>query len=205
MTDVLDQILCDAKSEAGSSASEISARSPPASYSPPPKHPSGPNQGIGKVRYTHDAMVDLIITNPAISQNELARHFGYTAGWVSQIIASDAFQTRLAERAGQLIDPMIQTSVKQRFDALVLRSMELLQEKLNKQAHEVPDNLVLRTLEVASRAAGYGAKVEVNKTELNVEVHLEHLGNNLTQLLRRRKNEEALPGEFSAITSETFQ
>jgi hypothetical protein len=150
-------------------------------------------------------MVDLIIANPAISQQELARHFGYTPGWISQVIASDSFQTRLAERSAQLVDPLIQNSVKVKFDALVLRSMELLQEKLNRQAHEVPDNLVLRTLEVASRAAGYGAKTEVAATQVNVDVHLENLGNNLTQLLRRRKAEESLPGEFSELTSETVQ
>lgn len=209
MIDVLDQLLVDVregKVEGEAQEREVlDGRQPPGAFSPAPKWPSGANQGIGKVRYTHDTMVDLIISNPAISQNELAAHFGYTPGWVSQIISSDAFQARLAERSEQLIDPMIRLSVKQRFESLVLRSMELLQQKLDKPAHQVPDNLVLRTLEVASRAAGYGAKVEVTKTEVNVDVHLEALGNNLTQLLRRRKAEAALPGEFTEITSETVQ
>ena len=82
------------------------------------KWPSGANRGVARVSYTHDAMIDAIIHNPTISQNQLAAHFGYTPGWVSQIIASDAFQARLAERTGELVDPTIRASVEDRFKAL---------------------------------------------------------------------------------------
>lgn len=145
--------------------------------------------GIEKVRYTHDGMINLIIANPAVSQNELARHFGYTASWISQIIASDAFQSRLAERTTELVDPMIRTSVEEKFKGLVLRSLEILAEKLNKPSDQIPDQLALRALEVASKAAGYGAReaplVQVN----NITTHLDELGNNLVNLLRKKKQE----------------
>jgi hypothetical protein len=42
-------------------------------------------QEIQKVRYTHDAMIDLIIADPSIHQNHLAKIFGYTASFVSII------------------------------------------------------------------------------------------------------------------------
>ena len=152
--------------------------------------PSGARRGIAEVKYTHDGMIDLIIADPSISQNALARHFGYTASWVSQIISSDSFQSRLAERTKDLVDPLIVKSVQQRFQALVLRSMEILQEKLNRPSDEIPDQLALRALELSTRAAGYGAKDSgVPPTSVNVNVHLESLGNNLVQLLKRRKAE----------------
>lgn len=142
--------------------------------------------GIQKVRYSHDAMIDLIIQNPIVSQNELALVFGYTAGWVSQIIASDAFQMRLAERKDELIDPTIRATVELRFRALVIRSQELLLEMLNKPTHQIPANLVIKTLEVSSKAAGFGAKPpEVQPGEDVVE----RLASRLVSLQRRVRNE----------------
>lgn len=155
-----------------------------------PSAPSLPRPpGIQKVRYTHDAMIDLIIANPAISQNELALTFGYSASWVSQIIASDAFQSRLAERTEKLVDPNIRFSVEERFKGLVLRSLEILAEKLNKPAREIPDQLALRALELSSRAAGYGAKSEAPLVQNNLNFHLDELGGNLVALLRKKKAE----------------
>lgn len=162
--------------------------------------PSGAARGIQKITYTQDAMINLILANPAISQNELALHFGYTASWVSQVIASDAFQQRLKERAKELIDPSILESIENQFKGLVSRSLDILREKLNKQADQIPDQLALRTLELSSRALGYGARAEtLQKTEVNVEVHLEQMGENLVKLLHRKK------AEAEPIDAEIYQ
>jgi hypothetical protein len=156
-----------------------------------PLWPSGASKGVMKLSYTHDAMVDLLIANPMISQNDLADRFGYTASWVSQILSSDAFQSRLAERTESLVDPTIRATIEERFKAIVLRSLDILATKLNKHPDQIPDNLALRTFELGSRAAGYGAKVDKapvqNVTEMHV--HLESLGEGLTNLLRRKKAE----------------
>lgn len=167
---------------------------------PGPQWPSGVSKGIAKVSYTHDSMIDLILANPTISQNQLAAHYGYSATWVSQIISSDAFQARLAERASSLIDPTIRATVEDRFRGLVYRSLEILSEKLEKPSHQIPDNLALRTLELSSRALGYGARDQTPPTApVEMHVHLENLGQNLTQLLHRRKAEAtALDGEIES-------
>jgi DNA-binding MarR family transcriptional regulator len=151
--------------------------------------PSGVSKGVAKVSYTHDAMIDLIIQDPCISQQQLAAHFNYTASWVSQIIASDSFQARLAERTQDLVDPTIRATVQDRFKAIVLRSLEILQAKLERPAHQIPDNLVLRSLETSSRALGYGAREAQPGPAVNVEFHLEGLADNLTKLLARKKAE----------------
>lgn len=120
--------------------------------------PPAPRQAIQKVRYSHDAMIDMIVANPWISQGELARNFGYTEGWVSQVIASDAFQARLAERKNELVDPHLRATIEERFKGLVVRSIEILMRKLEEPATKISDELAIKALEVASRAAGYGAK-----------------------------------------------
>ena len=155
-----------------------------------PKWPSGASKGVVKVRYTHDAMIDAIIAEPTISQNQLAAIFGYSAGWVSQIISSDAFQSRLAERTSELVDPTIRVTVKERFDALVLRSLEILKEKLERPSSSIPDNQVIRSLEIGARAAGYGARDALPAgPQVNMHLHLEALGEGLTKLLQRKKGE----------------
>lgn len=117
--------------------------------------------GVKKPSYTHEALSDLILANPAISQNELAAHFGYTPGWISQIIASDAFQAHLHTRKEKIIDPVLRGAIEESFKGLVLQSIQRLREKLEANPS---DNLVLEVFKNSSRALGYGAKpgVQVN-------------------------------------------
>lgn len=143
-----------------------------------------------KLNYSHEAMIDLIIAKPWISQDEIALSFGYSPSWISTIFTSDAFQAKLAERTKVLVDPVVQASVAERFKSMVLRSQEILMEKLSQPAKLIPDNLALRTMELASRALGYGARPDVAApSTVNVNLHLEQLGGNLTTLLARKKSE----------------
>lgn len=153
----------------------------------PPRKPP-----ITKINYSHDGMINLILAHRGITQNQLAAHFGYSASWVSQVMSSDAFQARLAERALEIEDPTLRATVEDNLKGLVARSMEILKEKLAKPPSEVPDNLAIRTLELSTRALGYGARdtAQVN-VQVNVEQHLESLGGRLTDLLKRKQSEAA--------------
>lgn len=110
-----------------------------------------------KMRYSHQAMADLIVENPAIKQNEIAIIFDRTPGWVSTIITSDAFQCLLASRKAELVDPEITLSHRERFGASLTRSLQVLQEKLARPAGDIPDNLVLRAIELGTKGLGIGA------------------------------------------------
>ena len=150
------------------------------------------------ISYAHDQMIDLVLANPGISQGEIARLLGYSEGWISQIFNSDVFQSRLASRRDALIDPSIQKQIAEGLDGLIQRSLSILKEKLDLPSNLVSDQLAVRSLEIASRARGYGARVdEPKQTNVNVNVHLEQLGDGLTHLLRRRKAEviEAEPAD----------
>ena len=148
---------------------------------------------IQKINYSHDGMINLILTNRGITQNALAQHFGYSASWISQVMSSDAFQARLAERAQEIEDPTLRQTIEDGFKGLVNRSIALLKEKLDKPVEEIEANLILRTLDISSRAAGYGAKptVSITNTQVNVENHLEVQAQRLTGLLSRKKAELA--------------
>jgi hypothetical protein len=158
---------------------------------------------IKRISYSHDAMVDIIIANPCISQNQIAAHFGYTPSWVSQIIASDAFQARLAERRDEIVDPTIRATVEESLKGLLVRSMAILREKLDRPTHTIPDNLAIRTAELSAKALGYGARPELlHRPEAGGD--LEKLGERLVNLLERKRaiTIEGVPYEEAEVTSE---
>ena len=183
---LLDEALQPADAGGRLQPFEQPSEQPPPATKVPDKVRKFPQRG-NKPCYSHDGMIDLIIQNPAIHQNALAAHFGYTASWVSQIISSDAFQARLAERKDELVDPTIRATVEQNFKALVTRSLDILMHKLNKHPDDIPDQLALRTMEIASRAAGYGVAADVKPPVAEMHLHLDSLGDRLTNLIQRRR------------------
>lgn len=86
--------------------------------------------GLKRLNYTHEAMVDLILTEPTVTPGELAQIFNRSRGWISRILASDSFQARIAERKAQLIDPMVAATLDERLRGVAIQSIDLIQEKL---------------------------------------------------------------------------
>ena len=137
-----------------------------------------------KIRYSHEAMADLLVQNPWISQNQVAAHFGYSVSWVSTVITSDAFQSLLASRREEIVDPVLKATLEERFRGLVHRSLEVLAEKLDKPAASIPDNVVLRALELGARGielGGFG-RPQVAPPAPPEPNRLEALANRLVEL-----------------------
>lgn len=110
---------------------------------------------IARVRYSHDAMIDILIANPAISQNEIAKVFGYTQPWVSRIMCSDAFQARLAERKTELVDPTIRMTLEEKFTSLATQSLDIVMDKL---CATKSVDLAMKAMELSTKALGLGAR-----------------------------------------------
>lgn len=119
---------------------------------------------IARVKYSHDAMIDLIIAQPGVKQGEIAKHFGYTQAWVSRVMNSDAFLARLAERKNDLVDPAIALSVDERLRAVAAKSLDVVLEKLELTPTA---DFALEAAAMASKALGYGAR----QNNLNVQAN----------------------------------
>jgi hypothetical protein len=118
---------------------------------------------LQRVRYTHDAMIDIIIAKPDVSQNTLAEYFGYTTGWISRITCSDAFQARLAVRRGEIVTPGLISTFEEKLKGLCDQSLELLTEKLEEKdeitgASKVEIGTIFKALEIGTKSLGYGAR-----------------------------------------------
>ena len=147
-------------------------------------YPYQSGRAIQKVRYSHDAMIDMIVANPWVHQNKLAEVFGYTPAWVSLVMSSDAFRERLAARRAELVDPTIAASIEERFRSMVTRSLEVLQEKLSAPACVVPDQLALRAVELGAKALGLGGNAPPPPVQVPAD-HLDRLAHRLVALQQR--------------------
>ena len=112
--------------------------------------------GIQKLSYSHEAMVDALIQNPMLKGWELAAMFGVTESWISQIKSSNAFRERLRERTSELVDPVLAATVEERFEQMVLRSQEILIEKLSEPTQNIDPQLALQCAALGAKAGGYG-------------------------------------------------
>jgi len=142
-----------------------------------------PGSSIKKVSYTHDAMIDAMIQDPAVSEGKLAALFGYTPGWISQIISSDAFKARLEARREELVDPRIRMTLNEKFTAAVNTSLDKLQEKL--AAPNVSDDLLLASISLGAKALGLGGNKPVTIAQ-PAEGRLERLADRLVELMPQR-------------------
>lgn len=144
---------------------------------------SAPTMGrLSKIRYTHADMIDFIINNPGTSQGDLAARYGYSQGWVSNIMASDAWKSAFAKRHEELVDPTLKLSLEERFRGLAARSLERLMEKLDQP--QVSDGTVLKAVELGARGVevgGFGRPQAAPPQPVSPD-HLAQLANRLIDL-----------------------
>lgn len=84
-----------------------------------------------RLKYTHEAMIDLIIAEPTVTNKELAQIFDYSESWISHIRRSDSFEARIAERKALLIDPAIRRSVEDRLAGITVSAIDRIQKVLD--------------------------------------------------------------------------
>lgn len=140
---------------------------------------------LAKISYTHDAMIDLIVANPGISQNKLAAHFGYTPSWISNIMASDAFQARLDQRRKEVVDPTIVATVEERILGMTLRSIDVVMEAMDKPQPDA--KVALRAFELGARGLGLGGNAPPPATPVDLDKLAE-------RLIALNKGPRSIPG-----------
>lgn len=113
-----------------------------------------PAVAAGHPVYSHEAMVELMIAEPSWNYRKLAKYWGRDASWFMQILASDGFQLVLDPHRHLITDPTITATLDERFRALTLRSLDVLQDKLD--GKEVSDFTVLKAAELGVKALGMG-------------------------------------------------
>lgn len=112
------------------------------------------SEALPTIPYTHEAMVKLIVENPGSSHAALASHFGKGRGWFTSLLASDGFQLALDPYRHLVTDPTITATMEERFRSLTIRSLAVLQDKMD--SPECSDLVVLKAAEIGVKALGMG-------------------------------------------------
>lgn len=127
----------------------------------------GYDQSHGRIqacRYTHEAMIDVILANPSIKQNDLAKQFDRSVPWISRIIGSDSFQAALAKRREELTDPFLIATIEERMRGLAFQSLDIITEKLETSKNV---DLAMKALDTSVKALGFGARGGGGQTNNN--------------------------------------
>lgn len=121
-------------------------------------------QLAGKPRLIHEEVIDFLLVNPGASNKDIAKQFGMSYQWCLILTNSDGFQRRFEERKKELVDPVLRATLEDQMKGLISQSIQVLMDKLE----VTPDaNLALKALDIGSRAAGYGAKPQVQVNQHN--------------------------------------
>lgn len=159
-------------------------------------YPAAPTMGrLQRVSYTHEDMINFILANPWALQKEIAARYGYTEGWISNILASDAFQAAMAARREEIIDPALKATIEERFRALVIQSLKVLQDKLNQPAVEA--SVAIRAAELGAKALGVGGHAAPKPADTSAD-RLERLAARLVVLQPNPKG-VTYDGEVSRV------
>lgn len=162
-----------------------------------------PAERINGKSLSYDQLVDiLLLSPPGETQRAIARRVGYSESWLSRIIASDAFQARLAARLEKDIEPERREVFRLRFASIEEEARGILKASLERLAERmqdpagVPDELVIKSVAVTSKLLGYGARQEPTAPPVNLHFHLEQLAKNVRNLNKAPINGEshAIPG-----------
>lgn len=107
------------------------------------------------IAYSPLAMVELMVQHPEWTHARLAAQFNRPASWISQVLASEAFQRAVDPYRDQL-DPSFGATMDERFRALAVRATTVLQSKL--ESSGVNDLVVLKAAEIGVKALGLGQR-----------------------------------------------
>lgn len=147
-------------------------------------------------------MVDLIIQNPSWGAKQLAEVFGKSVSWVSQVIAMQAFQDAIEPRRHEVMNIEFALTLDERFRALTIRSLTVLQEKLE-NGKALPDMTIIKTAELGIKALGMGQKQkEDDKPQEPQQNSSEAVAEKIMAAMNRRRAAAAVDVEAKEVSNE---
>jgi hypothetical protein len=147
-------------------------------------------------------MVDLIVQNPSWSHKDLGQAFGKSASWVAQVLSMKSFQEVLDPRRHEVLNPEYAMTLEERFAALTIRSVTVLQEKLEKGV-ALPDLTVLKVAELGVKALGMGLKKKEDdaKPDEQPKNTSEAVAEKIMAAMQKRRNASAVDVEATEVKS----
>lgn len=134
---------------------------------PSVKEPLLPHRGSREVR--SDSVLELMILHPEYSEDDLAKIFGVTLAWMTQLIRTDLFQVKLAERRED-VTKRGEAAIAEMLTGITTRSLEML--KLVFDSGQVTPKFALDVSDKFLRRMGYGQRKDSRSPATQVTVNV---------------------------------
>lgn len=160
---------------------------------------------IGKISYSHEALMNWLLVNPDRPLRDAAAYFGYTQAWISTVIHSDIFQAKLFARQEKVFAQVAQDLPTKLAGAAHI-ALERMTEKLTttedpKYLLDATDKLLHRMgYAPAAARAPQGAPVIQNTQINNFSVSSADL--NAARELARTAGQAVLPPAVLDVSPE---
>lgn len=130
-----------------------------------------------KINRVYEALADLMLASPNLTQHEMGSRLGYSQVWVGLVINSDSFKAYFAGRRAA-IENALTATITSRLEKLAHDSLDLLEKGIADQGPKISlsdrvniADKVLDRLGYGSKAGG-GLNMQVNvNTNVNAPVH----------------------------------
>lgn len=162
-----------------------------------------------KMRWWYEQLADYMLAHPQALQNDIAAHFGRSAGTISTIINSDAYQAYYRQRRGAYVGAL-DDRVREKMLTVADKGFDLILDRFDKKRDSIPIDTLNKTVEMALKASGHGQQggpstiVNVapgTQTMVAVPVSLEDL-QEAQQALRNSQNNirpEPVDAEYTEV------
>ena len=107
-------------------------------------------------RYTAADMVELMVQHPEYTHAQFSAHFGYKPSWFAGVLVSPNLQAELDKRRHEVINPNLTGTMDDMFRALLIRSLSVLQVKM--EDADVLDDTVIKAAALGVKALGMGTE-----------------------------------------------
>ena len=112
-------------------------------------------------------MVELMVQHPEYTHAEFSSHFGYKPSWFAGVLVSPNLQAELDKRRHEVINPNLTGTMDDMFRALLVRSLSVLQVKM--EDAEVLDDTVVKAAMLGVKALGMGTAAAEDKSVKGME------------------------------------
>ena len=148
---------------------------------------------LKKMSWWHESILDWELNNPDKSMGECALTFGVTETWLSIIRNSDIYKEYAAQRR-ILHNENVSKSIIERVEEVAGVSLEVLQERIDRERHTIGLGIVNDTCGMALKALGFGVKHGGEGSQVNVMI-----GVASPELLDRAREKMRLIGAHSEL------
>jgi hypothetical protein len=154
---------------------------------------------VKAITHVHEALVDAVLMNPAVSKEDLSELTGKSKQWVSYALQSPLVKNLIESRRCEILNPVITASIEERLNAVAAEAIDLLHSKI--LMGKVSDSLLIKAVELSTRHMNVGnVKTEEKAVESN---HLESLASRLVALKSKTNSEVIYEGRIKEVQDGT--